>query len=80
MREFKSEYEDTCYRGKSKSLEDEDEIVKDLDQNQWDWVRISDRKRSFYLNWLTENSIKHTDKLDISYVEWIKEESYLNSW
>ena len=49
-------------------------------QDQWDWARMSNRKRGFHLNWLTKNSTKHTDKLDISYVEWAKEESYLNSW
>ncbi len=69
MREFKSEYKDVCYKGKSKSLRDEDEIVEDLDQDQWGWVRISDRKKDFHLNWLTENSIKYTDKSDINYVE-----------
>ncbi len=30
---------------------------------------MNDKKKDFYLNWLTENSIKHTDKLDINYVE-----------
>ena len=69
MREFKSEYEDAHCRDKSKSLEDEDKIVKDLGQNQWGWVRISDRKKDFHLNWLTENSTKYTDKLDINYIE-----------
>ncbi len=41
---------------------------------------MSNRKKDFYLNWLIKNSIKYTDKSDISYVEWVKEESYLNSW
>ncbi len=69
MREFESEYEDAHYRDESKSFKDENKIVKDLDQNQWDWVKMSDRKKDFYLNWLTENSIKHIDKSDISYVK-----------
>ncbi len=30
---------------------------------------MSNRKKDFHLNWLIENSIKYTDKLDISYVE-----------
>ncbi len=33
MREFESEHKDVCYKDKSESLKDEDEIVKDLDQN-----------------------------------------------
>jgi len=41
---------------------------------------MNNRKKDFYLNWLTENSIKYTDKLNINYVKWIKEKSYLNSW
>ena len=80
MREFKSEHRDAHYRGESESLKDEDKVVKDLGQDQWGWVRMNDRKRGFYLNWLIKNSTKHTDKSDISHVEWAKEESYLNSW
>ena len=79
MREFESEHKDVCYKDESKNLKDRDKIIKDSDQNQWDWVRMSNRKKDFYLNWLIENSIKYIDKLNISYVEWIKEESYLNS-
>ena len=50
MREFKSEHEDTHYRDESKNLKDKDKIVKDSDQSQWDWVRMNDRKKDFYLN------------------------------
>ncbi len=30
---------------------------------------MSNKKKDFYLNWLTENLTKHINKLDISYVE-----------
>ena len=80
VREFESEYEGVCYRDKSESLKGEDEVVKGSDQGQWGWARMSDRKEGFHSNWLTENLTKHTDKSDISHVEWAKEESYLNSW
>jgi len=80
VRGFESEHEDVHYRDESESLKDEDKIVKDLGQSQWGWVRMSNRKKDFHLNWLTENSIKYIDKSDISHVEWAKEESYLNSW
>ncbi len=80
VREFESEHEGTHYKDESESLKDKDEIVEDSGQNQWGWVRMNDKKRDFHSNWLTKNSTKYTDKSDISYVEWVKEESYLNSW
>ncbi len=33
MKEFKSEHKDAHYRDESKSFEDKDKIVEDLDQN-----------------------------------------------
>ncbi len=57
------------YRDESESFKDKDKIIKDSSQNQWDWVKMSNRKRDFYLNWLIENSIKYTDKLNINYVK-----------
>ncbi len=50
MRDFKSEYEDVYYRDESKSFKDKNKIIKDLSQSQWDWVRMSNRKKDFHLN------------------------------
>ena len=69
MIEFESEHKDMYYRDESESFKDKDKIIKDSSQNQWDWVKMSNRKRDFYLNWLIENSIKYTDKLNINYVK-----------